>query len=67
MKKKFIQLFVYYDSFKYAYSTDTPSMDIVMLLGNIGGTLGLFLGVSVLTAVEFIEIIIQAILISVKN
>jgi len=46
---KFVQLFIHYDSLKYTSSTDTPSMDIVTLLSNIGGTLGLFLGISALS------------------
>jgi hypothetical protein len=48
-------------------TTESAAMVVVALLSNMGGTLGLFLGVSVLTAVELIEIIIQAILISIKN
>jgi hypothetical protein len=62
-----IKFNIYYDSLSYTISTESPAMDVVALLSNIGGTLGLFLGVSVLTAVELIEIIIQAILISIKN
>jgi hypothetical protein len=58
--KKFVQLYVYYDSFKYASFTDTPSMDIVMLLGNIGGTLGLFLGVSLFSVCEFVHVIVES-------
>ena len=57
---KFVQLYVYYDSFKYASSTDTPSIDIVMLLGNVGGTLGLFLGVSLLSVCEFVHVMLES-------
>ena len=60
---KFVQLYVYYDSFKYASSTDTPSIDIVMLLGNVGGTLGLFLGVSLLSVCEFVHVMLESCLI----
>jgi len=60
---KFVQLYAYYDSLKYASSTDSPSMDIVMLLGNIGGTLGLFLGVSLLSVCEFVHVMIESCLI----
>ena len=62
-----IKFNVYYGSLSYTITTESPAMDIVGLLSNIGGTLGLFLGVSVLTAVEIIEIFLQAILISIKN
>jgi hypothetical protein len=62
-----IKFNIYYDSLSYTVTTESAAMDVVALLSNMGGTLGLFLGVSVLTAVELIEIIIQAILISIKN
>ena len=34
---KFVQVILYYDSLTYTQSTDTPSMDIMSLFGNIGG------------------------------
>ena len=57
---KFVQLSIYYDSLSYASSTDTPSMDIVTLLGNVGGTLGLFMGISVLSACELIHVLVES-------
>ena len=62
-----IKFNVYYESLSYTITTESRAMDIVALLSNIGGTLGLFLGVSVLTAVELIDVLLQAILISIKN
>jgi len=38
-------------------------MDILMLLGNIGGTLGLFLGVSLLSVCELVHVMIESCLI----
>jgi hypothetical protein len=57
---KFVQLFAYYDSLSFMSSEDTPSMDIVAFLGNIGGTLGLFLGISVLSVCECIHVIVES-------
>jgi hypothetical protein len=56
---KFVQVILYYDSLTYTQSTDTPSMDIMALLGNIGGTLGLFLGVSVLSLCELMNLLVE--------
>ena len=56
---KFVQLFIYYDSLKYTSSHDSPSMDIVNFLGNIGGTLGLFLGISFLSLCEFLHVVVE--------
>jgi hypothetical protein len=54
---KFVQLSIYYDSLSYTSSVDTPTMGIVSLLGSVGGTLGLFLGVSVLSACELMHVV----------
>ena len=35
-------------------------MDIVAFLGNIGGTLGLFLGISVLSVCECIHVMVES-------
>ena len=61
---KFVQLNVYYDSLTYSVSTDTPSMDIVAFLANIGGTLGLFLGLSLLSVCELIYVLVEIVLAS---
>jgi hypothetical protein len=57
---KFLQLFVYYESLSFTSSEDSPSMDIVAFLGNVGGTLGLFLGVSALSLCELIHLIVES-------
>ena len=63
---KFVQLNVFYDSLTYSISTDTPSMDIVSLLANIGGTLGLFLGLSLLSLCELIHVLIEIFLVAIS-
>jgi hypothetical protein len=57
---KFVELNLYYDSLTYTTSTDSPSMDIVAFLANVGGTLGLFLGISLLSVCELIHVIIES-------
>jgi hypothetical protein len=56
---KFVELRVYYDSLTYMMSIDSPIMDIVTFLSNIGGTLGLFLGVSVLSVCELVYVMVE--------
>jgi hypothetical protein len=56
IKNSVIKLNINYDSMSYTLSTESPTLDIIGLLAYIGGTLGLFLGISVLTFVEFLEI-----------
>lgn len=57
-RKSFTSFQLYYSSNTYTLSNEAPSMDVVALLANIGGTLGLFLGVSLLHFCELIEVLI---------
>jgi hypothetical protein len=59
-KNKFVQLYMYYDSLSFITSEDTPAMDIVAFLANVGGTLGLFLGISVLSLFEIIHVLVES-------
>jgi len=64
---KFVQLFAYYDTLTYFKSVDTPSMDIVGFLGSVGGTLGLFLGISVFSICELIHVLVECCLLLGKQ
>ncbi|CAF0894751.1 unnamed protein product, partial [Brachionus calyciflorus] len=48
---------IYYDEMYYTVIDDSEAMNFEALFGNIGGNLGLFIGISVLTFVEIIETI----------
>ena len=52
------KLNIYYNSLSYTEVTESESLSLVSLLSNIGGTIGLFMGISLLTAVELVEICI---------
>ena len=58
-EKSIINANIFYDSLSYKESTESPQMDIVSLLASIGGNLGLFLGVSVFSLCEIVEVIIE--------
>ena len=58
-KKSVLRVNVYYESLSYTISTESPKMDIAGLLANIGGTISLFLGVSVLSVFELVECLIE--------
>ena len=58
-EKSFVKARIFYESQSYTLSTESPKLDWVSLLANIGGTLGLFLGVSALSACELIEVLIE--------
>ena len=50
---------VYYDSPLYQKITETPETNSLTLISNIGGNLGLFIGISLLSFVEIIEIVLE--------
>ena len=54
-----IILNVFYDSLSYKLSTESAQMDIVTLLSSIGGTMGLFMGVSIFSLFELVEVFIE--------
>ena len=54
-----VQVNINYNSFAYKIIRDSPSMDFGSMLSEIGGTLGLFLGLSLLSLVEVLEIIVE--------
>ena len=58
-RRNFVNVNLYYNALAYTLSTETSSMDVVSLLANIGGTMGLFLGVSLLHVCEIVEAFIE--------
>ena len=66
-KKSVLQLNVFYSSLTFTQSEEIPKMDMVTLLGSIGGVLGLFMGVSVFSICEMLEIVIESGLILSKK
>jgi hypothetical protein len=60
IEKSIVRVNIYYESLSYTLSSELPQMDIVALLANIGGNLGLFLGVSFFSLCELVEMMIEA-------
>ena len=57
-----VKLNVFYDSLSYKISEESPQMDIVSLISQIGGNLGLFMGVCLFSLGEIIITLIELIL-----
>jgi hypothetical protein len=55
----FIGLNIFYDEIQFIQMTQQPSVTFPELLGNVGGTLGLFIGISFLSFLEVLEILIE--------
>ena len=50
---------IFYDSLSYTLSEETPQWDLCNLIANIGGNLGMFLGVSSFSICEIITTLIE--------
>ena len=56
-KENHLALNIYYDSMSYTTFDEIPKLNLIDLISNIGGTLGLLTGASFLSIVEIFEII----------
>jgi hypothetical protein len=65
--KSFLVLNIYYDSLSYTRITESPQMDFIALLGSVGGNMGLFLGVSVFSLFEIVEVLLEIYFIRAKK
>ena len=66
LNKSFIVI-VYYESLKYTETSQVPKTTVPDILSIVGGTLGLFLGLSLLSFIEVFGFLIEAFLISIKK
>lgn len=64
-KKTLYRIYVYYPSLGYTRVSEFPKTSVIDLLSSIGGTLGLYLGVSFLSLIEFVEILLEIFFISI--
>ena len=56
------KLNIYYDSLSYTQITESAKINQVSLLASIGGFMGMFLGMSLMTFVEILDVIMRLIL-----
>ncbi len=63
VKQSIINLNVFYDRLSYTEITEKPSFPFVDLVSNVGGTFGLFIGISLLSLLEIVELIYEMLLI----
>jgi hypothetical protein len=57
--KNMIAINVYYNDLKYTQISQIPKTNIIDLISNLGGILGLFIGISFLTFGELAELIME--------
>lgn len=67
IKNKVLALNIYYDKLEYTLINQEPKFQILDLVSNIGGLLGLFLGVSLLSFLEIIEFTLEVVFLLVSK
>ena len=60
-RKNMLLVNIYYSDISYTYISESPYWTWTSLFSNFGGQLGLFIGMSVLSFIEFIDLIFQLI------
>ena len=59
VKKSFVYFNVFFKELSYEMSTESPQLNLITLFANLGGYLGLFMGVSVFSVFEPIQVLIE--------
>jgi hypothetical protein len=59
LQQSVVSVAVFFDDLHYELVSDAPSMELPDLVSGIGGMWGLFLGMSVLSVIEYVEIVIE--------
>ena len=67
IKESTLGVSVYFDALESTNIEESPQIEFVDLIAGIGGTLGLFLGISVLSLFEFVEIFLEIIFFKMKQ
>ena len=67
VNKHFIVLYIYYNKLSYKFISQNPKTEMFNFISNIGGLLGVFLGISFLSFIEIFEIIYEIFLILFFN
>ena len=67
MKKNVAKLKIFFDEMVQTAISEDPKTQLADLISNVGGTMGLFLGISFLSLIELVEILIKILLLIEKN
>ena len=63
----FLELFINFNSFSYLNYEESPSISVYGLVSNVGGAIGLLLGMSLLSIFEVLEMVILSIVITIQH
>ncbi|ESN98359.1 hypothetical protein HELRODRAFT_177243 [Helobdella robusta] len=61
-KDNLLTVEIYFEEFNFQVLSESPSYEVAQFLSDIGGILGLYLGMSFMSVVEFVELFIDFVL-----
>ena len=61
LKERSIYLNIFYSNLNYLQISESPKTSLNDLMSNVGGTLGLYIGISFLSLIEIVEIVCEII------
>ncbi|XP_069111481.1 amiloride-sensitive sodium channel subunit beta-like [Argopecten irradians] len=67
LRMNFLRINIYYEDLNFEFLSEEPEYELMNLLSDVGGSLGLFLGASVLSLGEIIELLIELIYFFIKK
>ena len=67
VRRNLVELRIYLQSNTIAYVVESPTITLSQLLGNLGGVIGLYLGMTVVSAVELAEMLVLLIYVTIKR
>ncbi|XP_060082503.1 amiloride-sensitive sodium channel subunit beta-2-like [Ylistrum balloti] len=59
LRTNFLKINIYYEDLNFQYLKEEPEYELMNLLSDVGGSLGLFLGASALTIGEILELFVE--------
>ncbi|XP_059163594.1 amiloride-sensitive sodium channel subunit beta-like [Physella acuta] len=63
----FIKLVIYYDDLNYEIITEVPEYELFQLLSDVGGTIGLWIGLSLLSLFEVLQLLAEVVMFTVTH
>ena len=67
IKSKVAKVVIKFDYSSYLVFEETPALTLDQLFGTVGGNFGLFFGISILSALEIVDILIEIIMIIYRH
>lgn len=63
----FFNINIYYEAMLYYKNTQQPSVTLIGLISSFGGTFGLFLGLSLMSFIEFFFFLIELVVLFIRH